>query len=84
MIQNILYVLIGATLGALILGVIEANVRIMYIRKISALKIENSKIMAKNRQLFDEKWDLEIQLDGLQEFLAASVGDSYIDYSEDW
>ena len=84
MIQNILYVLIGATLGALILGVIEANVRIMYIRKISALKIENSKIMAKNRQLFDEKQDLEIQLDGLQELLAASVGDSYIDYSEDW
>lgn len=84
MIQNILYVLIGATLGALILGVIEANVRIMYIRKISALKIENSKIMAKNRQLFDEKQDLELQLDGLQEFLAASVGDSYIDYSEDW
>lgn len=83
MLQNILMILIGASLGTLILGIIEANIRIMYIRKIAALKIENSKILSKNQQLFDDNQDLETKIDGLQEFIVANLADEYIDYFED-
>ena len=83
MIQNILFMLIGAAFGMLVLGVIEANIRIMYIRKISALKISNSKILSKNQKLFEEMQDLEIQIDRLHEFIITNLADEYIDYFED-
>ena len=65
MIQNILLLGIGIALGALIVGIIEANIKIKYIRQLYSAKLENSKILEKNKRLFDENCELKSDLENL-------------------
>ena len=83
MLHNILLITMGAVFGALVLGVIEANIRIMYIRKISALKISNSKISNKNKRLFDDLQEAQLQVELLQSYLIDEAESIQVNYTSD-
>lgn len=75
MLQNIVLIAIGVVFGLLVGGIVNSNMRITYICKLSKLQIEHNSVLEKNKRLFDDNQELKEQLDMLQSFIVDEFGD---------